>query len=77
MLRSRFPLGSGEPCTQVRRPHHQHHQQTKKQTLDTQAAWLIEVVKAAQERDWYGTLTIVFEEGVMKRVRQDTSLIPP
>lgn len=44
---------------------------------EAQRLWLNRLVESAQSNDWYGTITITFDRGVMKRVRKDESLLPP
>lgn len=42
-----------------------------------QRAWVVQLVAAAQSRDFFGDLTIKFEKGQIKRVRNETNLVPP
>ncbi len=45
--------------------------------LATDQAWLLGLVKEAQDTGFYGQLVLVFENGKVKRARKETSLLPP
>jgi len=40
------------------------------------AMWLGELVKEAQQKEFYGRLVVVFEAGVIKRIVREESIVP-
>ena len=50
--------------------------QTKRK-LEVDQIWLLGLVKEAQDTKFYGQLIVIFEDGKVKRVRKETSLLPP
>lgn len=49
----------------------------RRREQDSQLAWLESVLKDLQRRGWFGTVTIVLEEGMVKRLKREESLLPP
>lgn len=44
---------------------------------DVQRAWVLQVLGSAQQRGFFGTITIKMEQGAIKRVLKEESLMPP
>ena len=49
----------------------------KKKMHESQRLWLANVVSQAQTTKFYGRVTLVFEDGTLKRVIKEESLKPP
>lgn len=39
--------------------------------------WVMSLLQAAQTRKMYGSLTLVFENGSVTRIKKDETLLPP
>jgi len=44
---------------------------------EQQRIWIEQIFGSIQKREWFGTLTIKIEAGVIKRLVKAESLIPP
>jgi hypothetical protein len=50
-------------------------QRTEKAEADK--TWITQLLATAQSRRYYGVLAVVFEDGQIKRVKKEESLLPP
>lgn len=49
----------------------------KQAQMDIDRNWINADIKNKQVAGFYGTVTIIFEAGLVKRVRDETSKVPP
>jgi hypothetical protein len=50
---------------------------SKRREQDLQRAWLDGEIIAKQQREWFGTITLKFEGGIMKVYDETSRKIPP
>lgn len=49
----------------------------RKRQKEAHKTWINQLVGEIQAQRWYGSLTLIFEDGEVKRARKDQSLFPP
>lgn len=71
---NRYPHSPG--CPNGKRK--QEAPEVSKEALhEHQLSWLVQTITTAQNKAWFGTFRVVFEQGKIVRIHAEESMIPP
>jgi hypothetical protein len=51
--------------------------QAKREKHNSDKMWLDQILVAAQGRRYFGTFSIIMEDGEIRRIKKEESLMPP